>query len=137
MKPVYYMCYSDNSNADGLVFPNELLEDTYSPGLWVIELMEFEILPNIFEFDAVDNNELQELKMTRINQDIYQVESVKNGKFYFRIQHLFFRYNKYVGESKLINPRSKLLQVVPLNIQKLDSICLENGFFFVGRGEEF
>lgn len=133
MKSIHYLCYSDKVETEGLIYPNELSKDTYAPGLWVIDVNNFETLPDIFEFDAVDNNELQTLKMTRVNRFVFQVDTYKHGKFYFRISNIFFRYNKYVGKSKLIDPNSRLYQVVSMDVQKLHKTSLEGGFFFVGR----
>ena len=133
MKAIHYLSYSDKPEVEGLVFPPELLKDTYSPGLWVIDLQDFERMPDTFEFDAVDNNELQSLKMTRVNRSVFQVDTDKYGKFYFRIINIFFRYQKYVGNSKLISGNSKLFQVVSMDIEKLNRTCLDKGFFFVGR----
>lgn len=133
MKSIHYLSYSDKPETEGLLFPSELLKNTYSPGLWVIDLQNFERFPNTFEFDAVDNNELQTLKMTRVNRSVFQVETDKYGKFYFRITNIFFRYQKYIGNSKLIDPNSRLYQVVSIDISKLHRTCLDKGFFFVGR----
>jgi hypothetical protein len=133
MKAIYYLSYSDKPETEGLLFPSELLQDNYAPGLWVIDLQEFERLPDTFEFDAVDNNELQTLKMTRVNRSVFQVDTDKHGKFYFRILNIFFRYQKYIGNSKLIDPNSRLFQVVSMDTQKLHRTSLDKGFFFVGR----
>jgi hypothetical protein len=133
MKAIHYLSNSDKPGIEGLLFPGELLEDTYAPGIWIIDLQNFERLPKTFEFDAVDNNELQSLKMTQVNRTVFQVETSKYGKFYFRIMNTFFHYKKYVGNSKLIDPNNRLYQVVSMDIQKLHRACLENGFFFVGR----
>lgn len=133
MKAIHYLCYSDKPETEGLLFPIELLQDTYAPGLWVIDLQDFERMPDTFEFDAVDNNELQILKMTRVNRSVFQVDTAKHGKFYFRILNIFFRYQKYIGNSKLIGPNSRLYQVVSMDTQKLHRTSLDKGFFFVGR----
>lgn len=136
MKTVYYLSYSDIPGKDGLIFPNELQSGTYSPGIWVIDLEEFERISDTFIFDAVDNNENQSLKITRVNRSVFQVDTSKYGKFYFRIMRLFFRYEKYVGNSKLIKSDNILYQLVSMDIQKLERICLQNGFFFVGSVDD-
>lgn len=136
MKTIYYLSNSDKQGVAGLLFPAELSKDTYAPGIWVIDLQNFERLPDTLEFDAIDNNDLQILKMTQVNGSVFQVETSKYGKFYFRIMNIFFRYHKYVGNSKLIDRNSRLYQVVSMDIQKLHKACLENGFFFVGRVDD-
>lgn len=136
MKEIYYLCYSDRKEIDGLLFPNELFEETYAPGLWVVDLLDFERFPDSFNFKAVDNDEVINFKMTRVNDLVYQVDIPKYGKFYFRIITTFFLYNKYKGNSNLINKKSRLYQVVSMDIQKLHRTCLEKRFFFVGRVDD-
>jgi hypothetical protein len=131
MKTIFYLCHSDEPGTIGLLFPGELLKGTYSPGLWFIELRNLENLPDEIEFDAVDNNDLLTLKLVRIDSSVYQVETGKHGRFYFRIMDI--PYLNYVGRSKLINKNSMLYQVVSLDIEKLQKSCLSNDFFFVGR----
>lgn len=133
MKAIHYLSYSDKPETQGLLFPSELLQNTYAPGLWIIDLKKFERLPDSFEFDAVDNNELQVLKMTRVSRSVFQVDTKKYGKFYFRIVNIFSRYLNYIGNSKLISSDSRLFQVVSMDIQKLNRTCLDKGFYFVGR----
>src|SRR5687768_4208116 len=99
MKPIYYLSYSDKPRTTGLIFPNELLENSYSPGIWVVDLKKFELLPGEFEFDAVDNNELLTFKMTRVDGTLFHVSTDKYGKFYFRVMSIYFRHKKYVGNS--------------------------------------
>lgn len=135
MKPVYYISYSDSPEKRGFVFPNELQNENYSIGMWVIELLQFEKLRDIFEFDAIENNEVLSLKMTRVNRSVFQVNTFKYGKFYFRIIPLTYHYNKYVGNSKLISHESRLYRVVSMDIEKLEQICLRSRFFFIGRGD--
>jgi hypothetical protein len=133
MKQIYYLTYSDIPEEDGLIFPTELLDGSYVTGIWVAAFHDFEKIPELFEFDAVDNNELIRLIMTRVDGSVFQVSTGKHGVFYFRLMPILNRNDKYVGKSTLINSNSKLYQVVSMNIQKLEQTCLKDGFFFVGR----
>lgn len=133
MNPVYYLCYSDNSEKTGLVFPYELLPKTYSPGLWAIDLNQHDIIPSSFSFDAVDDNRLVTFKLTQVNGSVFRVNTKKYGVFYFRIINIYFRYQKYTGNSPLINPNNRLFQVISTDILKLNQICIERKFFFVGK----
>lgn len=132
-KPVYYLSYSDIPYSEGLVFPNELQAGTYAPGIWVIDIEPLARLADSFEFDAVLNNEVTSYSMDRINRSVFRVQTEKQGQFYFRIMNIFFRYQRYIGKSKLIQPESRLFQVVSMDIQKLSRVCLQERFFFVGR----
>lgn len=133
MNPIYYLCNSDIPEINGFLFPTELLEGTYTTGIWVIDLIYYERISDSYEFDAVDNDELVNLKMSRINGNIFQVDTSKYGKFYFRIVNLFYPRLKYVGKSKFIDSESRLLQVVSMDLHKLEITCMKHRFFFVGK----
>jgi len=133
MKPVYYLSYSDLPENEGMVFPSELQKETYSTGIWVVDLPWYDRRVRNYAFDAVNGNELLSLTMTLIDTNLYLVEANKLGKFYFRIMRLSSRYNRYVGNSSLIEPNNRLYQVVPLNVQQIEDSCLKSRFFFVGR----
>lgn len=134
MKPIYYLSYSDIPGNNGFVFPSELQQYNYSPGSWFVALDSFEAIPDILEFDAVDNNELLSLKLSRVNRMVFLVDTFKYGKFFFRAMHKFYnRYDRYVGNSKLIAPDNRLFQILPLEVQRLENVCKNSRFFFVGR----
>lgn len=133
MNSVFYLSYSDIADKEGLVFPSELQQATYSPGIWTVCKNKHMRLPNEFSFDAVDNIEVVNLKLSQVNGNVYSVNTEKYGMFFFRISHIFFRYEKYVGDSKLIDKSDRLYQVYSMNIQHLSKACLENRFYFVGR----
>jgi hypothetical protein len=132
MKPVYYLSYSDNPEQDGLVFPSELSLDTYAPGIWAIDTKPSEKVADSYEFDAVDRNELTKLLLVRVNNVVFQVTTPKYGNFFFRIVDAL-SHIRYVGRSKLIEPNNLLYQIVSIDIKKLESVCSDGNFFFVGR----
>jgi len=116
----------------GLVFPSELDPDNYSPGIWTIAIGRQDRLPDSFGFDAVNNNQIITTRLIRVNRSVYKVESEKHGKFFFRISRIFFRFDRYVGNSKLINPEDRIYQLTSMDVQKLERTC-DKGFFFVGQ----
>ncbi len=132
MGTVYYLCYSDIPENTGLVFPAELEPDIYSPGIWTVAIKRHDRFPESFEFDAVNDNQITSTKLIRVRQSVYQVDTEKHGKFFFRINRIFHRYENYVGNSKLIEQSDRLYQLTSMDIQKLERTC-EKGFFFVGR----
>jgi hypothetical protein len=135
MDSILYLTYSDIAERNGLVFPNELNEGTYAPGIWFVALSQNECLPDVLEFDAVYKNELQTLKMRRVDNYIYQVDTKLFGEFSFRVINTKIRNQKYIGKSTLINDNIKLYQIKPIekDIQRLNNACLDKGFFFVGK----
>lgn len=130
MKVVYYMCYSDLPGKGGLVFPAELEPDNYSLGIWTIVKKREESLPENFEFDAVNDDQVISMILTRVDGSVYQVNTEKHGKFFFRIIRI--KPMNYIGNSKLIDPDSIIFELIPTDIQKLERTCGEK-FFFVGR----
>jgi hypothetical protein len=132
IRNVYYLCYSDIKEKTGLVFPAELEPDIYSPGIWTVAIKRQERFAESFEFDAVNDNQIISTKLVRVNRSVYVVDTEKHGKFFFRINHIFYRYENYVGNSNLIEQSDRLYQLTSMDIQKLERTC-EKGFFFVGK----
>lgn len=132
MGTVYYLCYTDIPEKTGLVFPAELEPDSYSPGIWTVAIKRKERFPESFGFDAVNENQIVSTKLIRVNRSVYQVDTEKYGKFFFRINLIFHRYENYIGTSKLIEQSDRLYKLTSMDIQKLERTC-DKGFFFVGR----
>jgi hypothetical protein len=132
MGTVYYLCYSDIPEKTGLVFPAELEPDSYSPGIWTVAIKRHDRFPEIFQFDALNDNQIISTKLARVSRSVYQVDTEKHGIFFFRINNLYHRYQSYVGNSKLIEQSDRLFQLTSIDIQKLERTC-DKGFFFVGR----
>lgn len=134
MQNIYYLSYSNTD--DGLVFPSELGEGVYSPGMWVLQSENINRTNNLYRFDAVDQNELIKLNLSKVQNNYFQVETNKYGKINFRLHEIYSRYQNYIGNSNLINPHLKFFQLVPTDIPKLSFLCLEKGFFLVGKVDE-
>ncbi|MBA6157385.1 hypothetical protein H3Z83_12780 [Tenacibaculum sp. S7007] len=134
MESILYLSYSNVS--DGLVFPNELSEGVYSPGMWVLQSENINATNELYDFDAVDENKLIKLNLSKIQNNYFQVDTRKYGKINFRLHEIYYRYQNYVGNSNLINPHLKFFQLVPIDIPKLSNLCLEKGFFLVGKIDE-
>lgn len=131
IQQILYLTYSDIKGRGGLLFPQELQPNTYSPGIWVFERLSYSF-PLELVFNAVDNNQVQSLMMKYIGGNTYHVFTEKYGSLFFRALKLSEWYNKYVGNNKNIKSFSTFYQVIPVNTQKLEKLCIESGFFFVG-----
>lgn len=131
---VLYLSYSNLD--EGLVFPNELEDRIYSPGMWMIQGSSILTCPSTLSFDAVYQNQLQGLTLTRIEGNYYQSDTQNFGKVNFRLIELYERYQNYVGKSTLVNRDLKFFQLVPIDIPKITELCLKNHFFFVGKIDE-
>lgn len=130
MKEVFYLSYSNSD--EGLVFPSELENGIYAPGIWVIQAESKKACPKEFLFDAVDNDEVIKLITRRLNNVNYQVDTQKYGKINLRLIEVYRRYNRYVGRSKIIDSNLRFFQLVPIDILKMSELCLKEKFFLIG-----
>jgi hypothetical protein len=71
MKKIYYLTPSPNQELNGLVFPEELPENYYTTGVWVIAEKNRSDLESEYRFDAVHENRQVVLTLQRLNQNSY------------------------------------------------------------------
>lgn len=136
MQPVYYLCHSDKPGNVGFVFPNELVPDSYTPGIWAVVPNSDGNLDDVYLFDAVNDTSVEKFELKRVHNSIYQVIHPKHGIIRFRI--VMWHYGKdirYLGNSPLIKTPN-VFHVVPVNVLQLEEICAASQFFFVGQVDE-
>ena len=75
MGTVYYLCYSDIPEKTGLVFPSELEPESYSLGIWAVAIKRGNRFPEIFEFDAVNDNQITSTKLVKVSRSLYQPQT--------------------------------------------------------------
>lgn len=144
---VRYLCISASLKT-GLVFANELPENYFSPGVFIIEENKHGDLGMSYTFNAVQNSEEIRLSLTKYTSEnesdnillsvrsrTFMVQTKQYGQFNFRAYPVNWRYNKYVGKRKYLKKHNRLWVLKPLNIQKLEQVSIEHGFYFVGSDE--
>ena len=134
MENILYLTYSNNQ--EGLVFPNELEEGIYAPGMWEIQAENIYKTNDSYLIDAIDNDELVKLNVSRVNGTLFQVDTIKYGSIFLRLKEIYERYNKYVGNSNWITENSRFFQLIPIEIPKLTELCLSKKFFLIGRMDD-
>lgn len=155
---VYYMIPS--LEGDGYIFPeelgdneNDILYDFSASAVFVIKqpnqvlktsedftvtngklekcpdiLAPFNPAP-IYTIKAVNDGVSLDYNMSLVSGNLYAVKTEKYGYFYFEFIHNF---NKYIGKEM---EECRLCLVKPLDIIRLEDVCREHRFFFVGESK--
>ena len=131
---VLYMSFSNKES--GMIFPNELDEDIYSPGIWVIQSSSKEDCPTHINIDAIIKEELITLIARKNIDNHYEVEIPSNqglDPIVLKIKKVHYRHQKYVGQSSIIKRDLSFFQLVPIDIPYLENLCLEKGIYLIGK----
>ena len=132
MPTVFYLCRSpDNSNE--FVFANELPEDYYSPGLFVVQSVNPRGLP-LQEYTFFARQGMQRLRLNLMRSKdgrAYVVDADINGIFYFKIIRLGNN-ERYTGSRTRVFNDTPLYRLEPANMMQLERACIERDFYFVG-----
>ncbi|WDB48801.1 hypothetical protein [Escherichia albertii] len=88
---VYYLSFFNEQG--GFLFPDELPDDYYSPGLFIVERNQCGEYPDVFLFDAMDNGKRVSLHLTRVSErnsisTLYVVRTEDYGSFGFRLENI-------------------------------------------------
>jgi hypothetical protein len=146
IRPVWYLCVSDTIQY-GLLFPNELEENYYSPGYFVITR---EQKAEKFSLKAVRDGEPIETVLVPDQElgdtPLYRVEVKGIGVFVFLARPLppyerwvpapeFSEY-KYIGHFEPLKSHGHFWLLMPANEDFFEAACREKNFFFVGTTNE-
>jgi hypothetical protein len=132
MKQVWYLSISDKQQ--GLVLVDELPTSYYSPGFFIIEGDPDP--ENTYIFLAAHDNDIVSTEIVKKNGMTFTVEHPDFGVFGFRAQKIPWQYRHYVGGSKELEDHGLLWRLFPLDDRKLEAICQEDDFYFVGYSGE-
>ena len=83
----------------------------------------------IYTIKAVDNGGSLDYSMTSVSGNLYAVKTENYGHFYFQLVPNF---SQYIGEEM---EECRLCLVKPLDIIRLEDVCREYRFFFVGESK--
>jgi hypothetical protein len=134
---VYYMCYNNDPYNGGLVFPSELEENYYAPGVFVIPKIKFDKFEESYLFIAFDDGKPTELKLSRIeNAYQYRVTDNKNRTYRFEIKYTSRYFYTYAGNQIQFPANTLFFILVPLDHDLLNEVCGQNGFYFLGSTKE-
>ena len=132
---VLYLCYYPD--ALGFLFPNELPQHYYSPGLFIVEEDSNGMLPYQLDFDAMDRGNRVTFSLVRQNErdplsNLYVVKTKTLGTFSFRMTHINPLVDKYRGSHRALFNHRRLHLVTSQDSQKLERVCQKYDFYFIG-----
>lgn len=137
---VYYLSYF--MEQEGFLFPYELPDYYYAPGLFLIQSRETGMFPFQFSFPVMDNGVRRVLTLERAERKSdfhpYFFVTTKNyGKFIFKLQAINPQFNKYLGTDKSLRKQTPFWILYPANNNKLEKVCRKFNFYFIGyAGQE-
>ncbi len=122
---------------EGFLFPDELPDQYYSPGLFLVEEEGHGRLSSSYLFDAMDGGRRVTLQMTRHDEgnqlsNLYVVRTDLFGTFGFSLTGINPKLAKYRGGRPQLQNHNRLRIAVTQNSRKLERICEEFDFYFIG-----
>lgn len=130
---VLYLCFTQKGE-EGFVFPSELEADEYNPGIFIIAGNYFYRLAEKYIFEAFDGESRIDTDLIRHNRNIYRVRT-RHGIFFFRAKMIPKRYNQYFGRYRQLIMKPVLFELVPMQPERLETICRSSNFYFLGSIE--
>ena len=135
---VLYLCLNGDPEP-GLVFPDELKEGFYSPGLFFIEEKDTGNLAFRYQFDAFETGRRISLSLEQFEEypegEVFQVQTQRYGRILFRALRLEGAISRYVGSRRYLQNHNPLRILEVADERRLEEICQEDDFFFVGSTE--
>lgn len=131
---VYYLSFLSE---EGFLFPEELPENYYAPGLFIIEQNQTHEFGFRYTFDAMDNGTRVSLSMVRANENdrnstLYVVKTEYYGSFWFNLE-LINPHIKYKGKKQELLNHNNLGIALTTDSNKLERICHDFNFYFIGN----
>lgn len=133
-KFIYYLSYYNEKF--GFLFPDELPDNYYAPGLFLIEVDNNNNFLHTYTFDAMDNGKRTTLELTCTNKEhnssLYVVRTKHYGSFWFNLERIHFGL-VYIGKNKLMADHNNLAVLISTDSNKLEKVCKEYNFYFIGK----
>lgn len=131
---IYYLSFF--SEDDGFLFPDELPENYYCPGLFLLELDNNSMPFSNYTFDAMDDGNRSSLSLVRVNEsdresNLYVVRTKNYGPFWFNLLNISpnLRYN---GGRSQLKDHNQFAVAITTDFYKLERACQEYNFYFIG-----
>jgi hypothetical protein len=131
---VYYLSF--HSEQAGFLFPDELPQNYYSPGLFLIETEEDNNYSYDYTFNAMDNGKRVSLNLVRADEgnqssSLYVVRTKHYGSFWFNLEQINPRL-RYIGSKHQLTNRNQLSVAMATDSDKLERVCHKFNFYFIG-----
>lgn len=137
LEKVLYMSYVSHGKEGlrGFVFPRDLEDNEYNPGIFIIVGDSHYNLKTSYTFIAIDGEERVSTELKRLSSTTYGV-STRHGLFLFRIKLLKPTFTNFLGSYQHFPVGKAYYQVNPMQTERLESVCRSHNFFFVGSTDE-
>lgn len=119
-----------------LLFPNELPDAYFAPGLFIAQQEVGGTLPYSYSFDAMDGDQRVSLQLVRHDEadrdaNLYVVHTKHYGSFWFSLEPINPEF-RYRGRKQRLRDHADLRMAVARDSQKLERVCKEFDFYFIG-----
>lgn len=131
---VYYLSFYGEQL--GFLFPNELPDNYYSPGLFLVETDNAGAFAYEYMFDAMDNGNRISLKLIRADENdpystLYVVRTKHYGSFWFNLKDIN-KNLRYVGVNPKVLNHNSMAVAISADAEKLERVCEKFNFYFIG-----
>jgi len=131
---IYYLSFFPEGG--GFLFPEELPDNFYSPGLFLLLSEQGGNYSYQYKFDAMDNGERVSLSLIRANEEnqqstLYVVKTKNYGSFGFDLKNINPQV-RYIGERSELSSHSSFSIALSIDSDKLERVCKEFNFYFIG-----
>jgi hypothetical protein len=134
LEKVLYLCFI-NKGEEGFVFPRDIDENQYNPGIFMIIADDYYKLNDLYHFVAIDGEIRITTELKRFNSTTYGVKT-KYGLFLFRIKKLAPKYCHFFGTYNMFPLDKTFYELIPMQSERLESICRASNFYFIGSTDD-
>jgi hypothetical protein len=132
MNPVLYVCFAPKGESEGFVFPSELENLEYSPGINVVVAEYYYRFDESYLFEAYDGDRVIKLTLSRARKNVFRVSTKKYGTFFFKAKMIPKKYNNYLGKYFHLARKHRIYQLIAFQPNRLEEVCKRANFFFLG-----
>lgn len=131
---VYYLSFF--AERAGFLFPDELPNDYYSPGLFLVLPEQNGTYKYAYTFDAMDNGRRVSLSLVRADEGnprstLYVVKTDNYGSFWFDFRGINPQF-RYIGVRRSLSNHSNFSVAFSTDADKLERVCKDFNFYFIG-----
>lgn len=133
---VHYLCHPPGDSLN-FVYATELPVNYYCPGTFCVEAEKANgQLSESFKFPARIRERILITNLSKVNSRTYTVAVDElAARFFFKIVSLD-KTSRYVGSEQDRFSNFRLLRVQPANTNRLEQVCRDHDFYFVGFGSD-
>jgi hypothetical protein len=132
VRNVWYLCHSAE-DPPGMVFPSELPDHYYSPGVFYIEWDGRSEEPYRFRHRQQGQDSASVLLYQ--GNGLFSVPDSPVGRFWFFAEKPHYKFRKYIGASQALSQHGSFWRLFELWPDRHELACREQDFYFLGSIE--